>query len=108
MIGSLNVLLALAPKLRDFRDLGIGIISTPAAGSRLLAVDGDGIMVADGSVEIAVGRHAMIQMEDGRSPPELITIDFWSRNLVALRSERYVRFAKRANAAAWAEFEAEA
>jgi HK97 family phage major capsid protein/HK97 family phage prohead protease len=54
------------------------------------------IMVADdGGVSIDASREATVLMDDGVSPATETTVNLWQQNLVAIRAERYINWARR-------------
>lgn len=103
IIGSYAELFTLAGKLRDLRDLGVGILATPASAGKLIAIDAAGLLIADGGAEVATARHATMTFSDGGSPAQDITVNLWQSNLTAIRAERWLKFATRAGAAAYLE-----
>lgn len=54
------------------------------------------IMLADdGGVSIDASREATVLMDDGVSPATESTVHLWQQNLVAIRAERYINWARR-------------
>jgi hypothetical protein len=103
LIGGLDVLLPLAAQLDGLRSLGIGIVSTPAAAGKLIALDAAGLLVSDDGGSISVAQHADVLLDDGQGSPSTTVVSLWHKNLAALRSERFFKFAVRADAAAWGQ-----
>jgi hypothetical protein len=103
LIGSLDTLLGLAPgTMRDLEAMNVAIVPTSAAAGTLIAVDGAGLLIADGGIELATAQHASITMDDGQAPPSTTLVNLWQQNLTAVRAERFLRIAVRSNASAWA------
>lgn len=102
LIGSYETLVPLAGTLRDLRELGVGILVTPAAAGMLIAVDAAGLLLSDGGATVEVSRHADILMDDGGSPAGTTVVSLWQRNLQAVRAERWIRVDFRADAVAFA------
>jgi hypothetical protein len=102
LIGGFDSFLALAPgTLRDLRDLGVRIITTPSAAGRLVAVDTAGLLLADVSLDVMVARHASVMLDTG-SPSSAALVNLWQANLVAIRAERFMRIVFRPDAVAYA------
>lgn len=71
--------------------VGLPIVPTEAAGANVIVVDGSGIFVADGGVQIDVSREASLQMNDAPdNPPTAATVpsNLWQLNLIGYRVER--------------------
>ena len=70
-----------------------------AAGSLLILAKASEILLADdGQTEIDVSREASLQMDSApTSPPSATTVfrSLWQDNLVGIRAERYINWAKR-------------
>jgi hypothetical protein len=99
LIGGYDSLIPLAPTLRDIRELGVNILVTPAATGLLIAVDGAGLLISEGDIEVTTARHATVSLAGSPSVPNL---NLWQSNLIALRAEQFVRFAVRDGATAYA------
>jgi hypothetical protein len=107
VIGGLAELLLLdSGVLRDLRDLNVTILQTPAAAGKLFAVDAAGLMVADSGAELTIARHATVLLDDGSSPMTTTPTDLWTRNLAALRCERWLRCVVRPGAVSYGEVSA--
>jgi hypothetical protein len=103
LIGGYDALLRLAPgTLRDLGDLGIQILASPAAAGQLVALDASGLLISDDGVEVRTARHGSLLMDDGGSPEGTTVLNMWQSNFECVRAERYLRFALRDGAAAWA------
>lgn len=102
VIGSFATLAPLADSIDGLGKLGVTVLTTPAAGSRLIAVDGAGLVLSDAGAEVIVGRHASVSVSDGGSPEVFSTISLFQNNMSALRGERFLSVRGRANAFAFA------
>lgn len=103
VIAGLDVVLAWTPgTVRDLQALGVTILTTPAAAGVVIALDGAGLLISDGGVDVATARHAELLMDDGGSPAGTTTLSLWQRNLACLRAERFLRLTVRSGAVAWA------
>jgi hypothetical protein len=98
LLAGYDVLLPLAPSLRDVRDLGVQIVPTAAARGKLILFDAAGVAIADSGAEVQTARDAMITLPG--SPGENVSL--FQRNLVAIRGERWFRMAATPTAVAWA------
>jgi hypothetical protein len=107
IIGGYDTLIPLAGTLKDIKDLGVGILVTPAASGMLIAVDASGLLIADGGAEVETARHATMTMATNTSPSEEITVSLWQSNLAAVRAERFTKYAVRSGAVAFANVESE-
>jgi len=103
ILGGTDALLGLAPGvIRDLQAIGIPVLPCAAATGLLIAIDGAGLVVGAGPVEVSTAGHASLQFSDGASPEGFTWTDLWSNNLVALRAEQFVRFGIRVDAVAYA------
>jgi hypothetical protein len=105
VVGSYATLLALGSTVRELRDLGIGIIASPAAADVLIAIDATGVLLGDGGVAVEVAKHANILMDSGEGEAGTTTVSLFQRNLLSLRAERCFRFDVRQNAVAFLTLE---
>jgi hypothetical protein len=102
LIASLQTGLRLQA-LRDLADLGVKLVISPAAGPRLIAVDADGLVVFDDGITASVGTPD-VEMSDTPANPSTastIMVSTWQRDLAALKLERFVNWAKRADAVSY-------
>jgi hypothetical protein len=70
---------------------GFPVITSEAAGGTVVAVDGRGIFVADGGVQVSVTREASVQMSDTPDNPvtaNTVLVSLWQYNCVGFRPER--------------------
>lgn len=78
--------------------LGIPVVTSNVIGDDIFAVHAPSILVADdGGVDIAISREASLQMDSAPANPTIDTtvmVSLFQRNLVALRGERYINWAK--------------
>jgi hypothetical protein len=101
LVCGLGDALALAPGvLRDLQVAGVGLITSPEASGYLIAVDATGVLFSDAGVVIDLARHATIPLSFNGSPA--VPTNLWQNNLTAIRVVRYVKFAVRAGAVAFA------
>ena len=76
---------------------------TPAAGNRLIAIDADGIVWVDDGGDLKVGQPD-VEMSDtptATSTAATVMTSSFQRNMKVVRSERFVNWAKRADAVAY-------
>ena len=82
---------------------GITIIGSNAAGTNVVALQGEDILMADdGGVTIDVSREASIQMDSApMSPPDATVVmrSLWQENLVGLRADRFINWKRGRNEA---------
>jgi hypothetical protein len=105
LVGGFDTLVPLAGTLADLRSLGVGILATPAAAGKLIAIDASGLLVSDEGASISIARHASILMSDDGTDvgsPGPTTVNLWQADLEALRCERFLRLPFRPAAIAWA------
>jgi len=89
--------------LRDLREIGVRVIVTSAAGNRIIGIDADGVVYSDDGGDVRVGQPDL-QMDDTPTSPSTaatVMVNAWSRNLSVVRGERWVNWAKRADAVAY-------
>lgn len=75
--------------------VGLPIVTTAAAGTSVVMVDGAGVFYADDGVEIHVSGEATFEMADpATSPPTATTVhrSLWQDNLRGFRVERFVNW----------------
>ncbi len=88
---------------------GVPVLTSPAAGSRLILVAAEHLVVTDEGIEIERARHASIQMDsapttDITTPTATSLVSAWQAGMVVLRAIRYLHWTKlRANCAAFLE-----
>jgi HK97 family phage major capsid protein/HK97 family phage prohead protease len=78
--------------------LGIPVVTSNAVGNRIIALHAPSILLADdGPVNVDISREASIQMDDAPDNPTTATtilVSLWQRNLVGLRAERWINWAR--------------
>ena len=78
--------------------LGIPVYTSQSLGNNVILVDARGILFADdGGVNIDVSREATIQMDSAPDDPVVdatVLTSFWQQNLVGLRAERFINWAR--------------
>jgi HK97 family phage major capsid protein/HK97 family phage prohead protease len=78
--------------------LGIPVVTSSAMGTNIVLVDASGILYADdGAVTIDVSREASVQMDSAPDSPAVATtvmVSLWQNNLVGIRAERFVNWAR--------------
>jgi HK97 family phage major capsid protein/HK97 family phage prohead protease len=78
--------------------LGIPVITSNTVGARIIAVHAPSILLADdGQTEIDVSEEASLQMDSAPANPTdatTVMVSMFQRNLVALRAERWINWAK--------------
>lgn len=76
--------------------LGINIVASNAAGTNVIGVQPQMILLADeGAVQIDVSREASVQMDSApTNPPDatVVLTSLWQNNLVGLRAERFINW----------------
>lgn len=80
-----------------------GSLAAPSSPteSTIVLLDQDAILLADDNEAIlSVGRHASLQMTDSPESGETQLVGLWQNNLVALRAERFIAWARRRDGAA--------
>lgn len=76
--------------------VGIDVLVSEAALGNTIAMDPQGIFVADSGVEIDVSREAALQMNDAPDAPvtaSTVVTSLWQMNLYGFRVERFVNWA---------------
>jgi len=84
--------------------IGIEPIVSEAAANNLIMIDPDGVLYADGGIEVAFTRDAMLQMSDTPdAPPTAATVylSLWQANCVGYRILRTVNWAAAPGAVAY-------
>ena len=82
----------------SFFGLPVILSQNVPAGTIILAKASEIMLADDGQVMIDVSREASLQMDSApASPPDATTvmISLWQHNMVGLRAERYINWAKR-------------
>lgn len=78
--------------------LGIPVVTSNAVGTQIVAVHAPSILLADeGGVEIDISREASLQMDNAPTDPvdaTTVMVSLWQHNLVGLRAERFINWAK--------------
>jgi HK97 family phage major capsid protein len=89
--------------LEGFPVIASESVPDDSAGGMIVFVNAQDIFFSDdGPVTIDVSREASLQMDTAPSDPTTaatVMINLWQRNLVGLRAERYMNWAKRRTAA---------
>lgn len=66
------------------------------ADTYIFLINASDILVADeGGVSVDVSREASVQMDDAPSTGAQSLVSFWQNNLIGLRAERYITWARR-------------
>jgi HK97 family phage major capsid protein/HK97 family phage prohead protease len=68
--------------------------SSPAAQVTFFK-PGEILLADDGGITLDASREASITMDDGGSPATATVVSMWQHNMVALRAERYINWARR-------------
>lgn len=103
LIVSLQTAMRAASFLSQLKDAGITVVVNSAAGNRIIALDGDGLLIAEGGVDIRRGQPDLIMdsapgavvQTAGAAP---IPTSLWQANLFAVRVERWVAWVARPGA----------
>ena len=75
--------------------VGVDVLVSEAAGGTVVAIDPDGLFVADDGIAIDVSREASIEMADApTNPPVAATVptSLWQLNLAGFTVERFVNW----------------
>ena len=82
--------------LRDLSTVRIKVLTTPAVGAKIVALDADGIAITNGAVALAVGSPDLEMSDSPTSTPSASTImtSTWQRNLKSVRAEHLVGWAQ--------------
>jgi hypothetical protein len=81
----------------------VKVIVSPAAANKVIAIDADGIAFTDDGGKLDIGTPDL-QMDDAPTSPSTastVMLSTWQRNLAAIRLERWISWAKRADAVAY-------
>jgi hypothetical protein len=101
LIGGYDALLSLAAgTVRDLQAIGVTVLPCAAANGKLIALDTPGLLVSDSGVMIDVAKHATLPLTFAGSPA--VPTNLWQAGLSAVRVVRYLKFAVRAGAVAFA------
>ena len=77
---------------------GINVVTSQAAGTNVIALQPDLILYADdGGVQIDASREASLQMDSAPMTPAdatVVMVSLWQNNLVGLRAERFINWAR--------------
>lgn len=71
---------------------------SPTDGSNIIAINAPGVYLAEEGVTVDMSREASLQMDSAPDSPETastVMVSLWQRNLVALKAERYITWAKK-------------
>jgi hypothetical protein len=88
--------------LRDLSDIGVKVVISSAAGSKIIGVDADGLLVTEGGIDIVTGQPDLQMNDAPDSPPTAATVmvSTWQRNLTAIKVERWINWTARTGAVA--------
>ena len=89
--------------LRDLAAVGVRTIVTPAAGPRLIAIDGAGVAFVDDGGDLRIGEPD-VEMSDtptATSVAATVMVSSFQRNVKVVRAERWTSWARRADACAY-------
>jgi hypothetical protein len=92
--------------LRDGKIAGIPVLTSSHApndgdspgDANIYLVDGAGVLLADGGLDISLSGQATLQMDDAPDSPATgatVLVNLFQRNLIGLRCTRFIRWAKR-------------
>ena len=74
---------------------GLDVVVSEAAGLNTIAIDGAGVYVADGGIEIDISSEASLQMNDAPDAPvtaSTVLVSLFQQNLRGFRVERFVNW----------------
>ena len=73
---------------------GYAIITTDAAGTKIIVLDGRGMVFADGGLQLDISEGASLQMDSAPTTPSASTVftSLWQDNKVGIRLERTVNW----------------
>jgi hypothetical protein len=102
VVVSLQTAVRMQAALRDLASIGVRVVISSAAGNRIIGIDADGLLVVEGGAEIVKGTPDLQMSDSPDSPPTSATtlVSLWSRNLVALKTERWINWVARPGAVA--------
>ena len=88
--------------LKDLAALGVRLVISSAAGSSIIAIDADGLLVTEFGIEIQRGTPDVEMDSEPDSPLTAATVltSTWQANLSVLRVERWVNWTVRPGAVA--------
>ena len=101
LIGDYKALAALAPDLRDLRELGVQIVLSASAAGALFAVDASALAVALENPIVQTAKDALVVMDDGGSPTVTTVLNLFQANAQAIRAEIWARLAIGAGAVSY-------
>jgi HK97 family phage major capsid protein len=81
--------------------LGAEVLLSSGAPDALIAVDGAGLLKADGGIEIALATRAALQMFDAPGAGPQARTSLFQTGMTALRLTRHLNFARRSDAVAF-------
>jgi hypothetical protein len=96
IIGSPSNLVAAAKTLGTASELGVRLVPSSAAGTNVIAVDGDRLLVADGGVVLTLSREATLELNTTPVDPtgaSAVLTSLWQHDLAGLRAERFLNWA---------------
>jgi hypothetical protein len=82
--------------------LGVPAVTTVGAGNTVVLLDAAGVVYNDQGADVDVSTHAAIQMDTAPTHPVVaatVVVDLWSKNMVGLRLDRFVTWARDASSA---------
>ncbi len=103
LVVSVQTGVRLAAAFGGVDGIGVPVFTTPAAGNRLIGIDADGVLYADDGGDLKVGSPDL-EMSDTPANPgtsATVLISSWQRDQKAVRVERFVTWARRADSVAF-------
>jgi hypothetical protein len=83
--------------------LGVPVIAAREAFNLIVAIDAAGIAVADGGIEIDTAQQASLQLTDTPSAGPTNLVSLFQANAIALKTLRWISWAKRDDAVAYVD-----
>lgn len=77
--------------------IGYPVVISNTVGNQIVAVHAPSILYADDGLEIDMSDQVSLQMDSAPSNPSdatTVMVSMWQRNLIALRAERFINWAK--------------
>ena len=96
VITNIQMAARLAP-LR-LESVGITVIASPAAGSRLIGLDAEAVGYVDDGGQLSISRNADVEMRDdptATASATVVLVSTFQRNLAVVRAERWVNWTAR-------------
>ena len=96
----------MAARLAPLRleSVGITVIATPAAGSRLIGLDAEAVGYVDDGGQLSISTNADVEMRDdptATASASVVLVSTFQRNLAVVRAERWVNWTRRADGVAF-------